>query len=64
MTVVLHGRAEPHRSPVTDHANGHCLARHGFMTCDEMTLMIARIASFVLGIVAPLALVGWVLFVH
>ena len=26
--------------------------------------MIARIASFVLGIVAPLALVGWAVFVH
>jgi len=26
--------------------------------------MIARIASFTLGIVAPLALVGWALFLH
>jgi len=34
------------------------------MTCDEVTLMITRIASFVLGIVAPLALVGWALCVH
>jgi hypothetical protein len=32
--------------------------------CDEVPVMIARIASFTLGVVAPPAVIGWLVFLH
>jgi hypothetical protein len=36
----------------------------GSTPCDEVPVMISRLASFTLGIVAPPALVGWLVFLH
>jgi hypothetical protein len=36
----------------------------GSPPCDEAPVMIARIASFTFGIIAPPALVGWLVFLH